>query len=165
MVNNAENTAISITITAGYDDNVANNDHTNTEDLRRLHDNIAHDIRQLLEENYTTAHGEAFGGYDGIHLDPATINITVHPQTTNAALSDEDTEHLLRLVNERLDVAELNMQQLSTMTSPPPHTMHIVKKELARWGKAREALLYTQGEDIVISDNDIASFFNDNDNL
>ena len=130
---------------------------------RFQHELSAH-LRSTIDDAFVRDpdDGSTLGGYDGICVTGANTTVTVHPQQTGPAVLDGNAAHqLLALINERLEVAELNLQQIATMPNPPAHTQAIVAEELARWGRARENILRAQGAAAVLTDDDIEAFFQD----
>ena len=121
-------------------------------------------VRSAIDEAFTRdpIDGSTHGGYDGICVagDTTDVTVTVHPQAAGpAVLAGEAAHELLALIDERLEVAELNLQQIATMTNPPAHTKAIVANELARWGRAREHILRAQGAATLLTDDEIDAFF------
>lgn len=120
-------------------------------------------IRSAIDEAFTRdmADGSTHGGYDGICVAGATdVAVTIHPHAAGPAVLDAQAAHeLLALIDERLEVAELNLQQIATMTNPPAHTQILVNKELERWSRAREHILRAQGAATLLTDDEIDAFF------
>lgn len=120
-------------------------------------------VRSAIGEAFTRdpVDGSTHGGYDGICVAGDTdVTVALHPHAAGpAVINDAAARELLALIDERLEVAELNLQQIATMTNPPAHTQILVNKELERWSQAREHILRAQGAATLLTDDEIDAFF------
>lgn len=163
-MSNTTPTHLTVTIRTALD---ADTVPTDTESRERAEARVQRElgayVRSAIDEAFTRdpVDGSTHGGYDGICVTGAAdVTVTVHPHAAGPAVLDAQAAHeLLALIDERLEVAELNLQQIATMTNPPAHTKAIVANELARWGRAREHILRAQGAATLLTDDEIDAFF------
>lgn len=158
-------THLTVTIRTALDADTVPTDAESRERAEaRVQRELSNYVQNAIDEAFTRdpVDGSTHGGYDGICVTgTADVTVTLHPQAAGpAALDTEAARELLALIDERLEVAELNLQQIATMTNPPAHTKAIVANELARWGRAREHILRAQGAATLLTDDEIDAFFN-----
>lgn len=157
-------THLTVTIRAELDaDTVPANTDSRERESARVQRELTAYLQNAIDEAFTRdpIDGSTHGGYDGICVTGDTdVTVALHPHAAGpAVIDDAAARELLALIDERLEVAELNLQQIATMTNPPTHTQVLVNNELERWGRAREHILRAQGAATLLTDDEIDAFF------